>query len=247
MKSKLELKNRVYRLTRGKTPLSFIIPSRNTKRKPLLYFDEEKGYNRELRYASNQRSCFVDEQDGNVIVSPVIFEDGMLRVSKTNTALQMFLHYHPLNGKKFEEVVVEKDAAKDVERITTEVDAMVAVKEMNIEQMETIARVLFRNDVSKMSSSELKRDMLLFAKSNPATFLNAINDPETKLASTVQLMFDKKLLAFRNKKRDVYYNLVGNKKRLAAIPFGEDPIAYLCGWFKTDEGVEVLEFLEKEM
>jgi len=74
---KIELKTRVYKLTRNKRPLSFIIPSRNSRKQPLLYFDEDKGYNRELRYASNQQSCFVDEQDGNVIVKPIIFEDGM--------------------------------------------------------------------------------------------------------------------------------------------------------------------------
>lgn len=244
---KIELKTRVYKLTRNKRPLSFIIPSRNTRKQPLLYFDEEKGYNRELRYASNQKSCFVDEQDGNVIIRPIIFEDGMLTVPKTNPTLQMFLHYHPLNGRKFEEVVVEKDAAADVEKINVEIDAMVAVKDMTVEQMETIARVLFRNDVSKMSSSELKRDMLLFAKNNPSVFLDAINDPEVKLASTVQLLFDKKLLAFRNKKKDIHFNLAGNKKRLTAVPFGEDPIEYLVRWFKSDDGVEVLEFLEGQI
>ena len=244
---KIELKTRVYKLTRNKRPLSFIIPSRNSRKQPLLYFDEDKGYNRELRYASNQQSCFVDEQDGKVIVKPIMFEDGMLTVPKNNPALQMFLHYHPLNGKKFEEVVVEQDAAKEVDRISSEIDAMVAVKDMTIEQMETIARVLFRNDISKMTTSELKRDMLVFAKNNPTAFLDAINDPEVKLASTIQLFFDKKLLAFRNKKKDIHFNLKGNKKRLTAVPFGEDPIQYLVRWFKTDEGVEVLEFLEGQL
>ena len=118
---------------------------------------------------------------------------------------------------------------------------------MSVEHMETIARVLFRNDISKMSTSELKRDMLVFAKNNPTAFLDAINDPEVKLASTIQLFFDKKLLAFRNKKKDIHFNLKGNKKRLTAVPFGEDPIEYLVRWFKTDDGVEVLEFLEGQL
>ena len=108
---KLELKNRVYKLTQGRAPLSCIIPSRNTPRNPLLYFDEEKGYNRALRYARNQRSPFEDEQDGKAIVEPVIFTDGLLNVPKSNPVLQQFLHYHPLNGKKFVEVDYSKDAA----------------------------------------------------------------------------------------------------------------------------------------
>lgn len=244
---KLEIKNRVYKLTRNKAPLSCIIPSRSSKRSPLLYFDESQGINRALRYAVNQKSCFEDEQDGNVVVTPIIFEDGLLRVPKNNPVLQQFLHYHPLNGKKFEEVVVEKDAQKDLDVMTMQVDALVEAKSLSLEQMENIARVLFNTDISKLSTAELKRDILVFAKNNPTVFLNAINDPELKLLSTVQKFFDNKVLAFRNKKRDVHYNLEGNKKRLVAIPFGENPIEFLASWFKSDDGLDVLDFLEKQI
>ena len=75
---KLESKNRVYKLTGNRTPLSCIIPSRNSKSTPLLYFDEDKGYNRALRYARNAQSPFEDEQKGQVILEPIIFDNGML-------------------------------------------------------------------------------------------------------------------------------------------------------------------------
>ena len=65
--------DKTYKLTRDKAPLSYTIPSRNTKRSALLYFDEETGANRSMRYAKNQKSIFEDEQDGNVILEPIIF------------------------------------------------------------------------------------------------------------------------------------------------------------------------------
>ncbi len=244
---KLELKDRVYKLTRNRAPLSCIIPSRNHARSPLLYFDEEKGYNRALRYSRNQKSCFEDEQDGTVIVEPIIFEDGMLRVPKNNPVLQEFLHYHPLNGKKFIEVDFSQDATKEIERLNVEVDALIEAKQLSIEQLENVSRVLFSTDVSKVSTAELKRDVLVFAKNSPEIFLRALSDPSLKLQSTIQQFFDNKILAFRNKQRDVYFNLQGNKKRMTTIPFGVDPIEYLSDWFKTDEGVSVLEFLEKQL
>lgn len=131
--------------------------------------------------------------------------------------------------------------------MTMQVDALVEAKSLSLEQMENIARVLFNTDISKLSSAELKRDILVFAKNNPTVFLNAINDPELKLLSTVQKFFDNKVLSFRNKKRDVHYNLEGNKKRLVAIPFGENPIEFLASWFKSDDGLDVLDFLEKQI
>tara|TARA_R100000742_G_C4279430_1_gene104002 strand:+ start:1169 stop:1906 length:738 start_codon:yes stop_codon:yes gene_type:complete len=244
---KLEIKDRVYKLTRDRAPLSCIIPSRNTPRNPLLYFDEEKGYNRALRYARNQKSPFEDEQDGKAIVEPVIFTDGLLRVAKNNPILQEFLHYHPLRGKRFVEVDYGKDAAEVVEAINVEVDALVEAKAMGVEQLESIGRVLFSKDVSIMTSAELRRDVMIFARRNPSAFLNAINDPNLKLQSSVQKFFDEKLLVYRPKNREVYFNLTGNKKRMIKIPFGIERNEFLSQWFTTDDGVEVLAFLEKQM
>lgn len=247
MKEKKEIKSRVYRLTRGAAPLSFMLPSKSSKRRPLLHFDEETGENREIRYATNQQSPFKDEQDGNAIVTPIIFESGLLRVPKQNQALQRFLAYHPLNGKKFEEVDTAQDAAKEVEAMNVEVDALIAAKNMGLEQMESLGRVILKGDVNKMSTSELKRDMLVYARNYPADFLQALDDPSLKLYSTIQKCFDDRLLTYRNKNKDVYFNLPSNKKRLLTIPFGEDPMHVIASYFKTDEGVEKLEYLEKQL
>jgi len=42
---------------------------------------KKENENRPLRYARNQKSPFEDEQDGNVILEPIVFEDGMLESS----------------------------------------------------------------------------------------------------------------------------------------------------------------------
>jgi len=62
------LVNKTYKLTKDAAPLSFMLPTRNSRRYPLMYFDESTGTNRALRYARNQKSPFEDEQDGNAIV-----------------------------------------------------------------------------------------------------------------------------------------------------------------------------------
>ena len=95
MKKQQQYVDKTYRLMRDAAPLSFMLPVRNSRRSPLLHFDEDKGINRALRYAVNQKSPFEDEQDGNAIVEPIIFEDGFLRVSRTNQVLQEFLALSP--------------------------------------------------------------------------------------------------------------------------------------------------------
>jgi len=237
MKKKKELKDRVYKLKNDKQPLSFTLNSRNTRRKPLLHFDGT--HNRPLRYASNQKSPFEDEQDSNAVLEPVIFEDGMLFVAKTNPVLQEFLHYHPDNGVMFEEIDKEADAQKEVEYLEIESKAFKQASELTIDQMETLARVYLDLDTRILTTSELKRDVILFARNNPVDFLDAINDPMLELQDTVVKIFEKGLLSLRNNGKDVYYNLKTKKTKLLMVPFGEDHIQTVAAFFQRDEGVEI--------
>ncbi len=245
-KSKKTFVDKVYKLTKDKAPLSYTIPSRHTKRKSLLYFDEKTGINRAIRYAKNQKSIFEDEQDGNVLLEPIVFEDGFLRVPKQNQILQEFLAYHPANGKEFVEVDREQDASVEVENLDLALEAQVLAKDLDVEMLETIARVVIGLNIEKMTSAELKRDVRLFAKRYPAEFMESINDPLLSLQNKCAKFFSEGLLVLKNKK-DVYYNLKGNKNKLLTVPYGEDPLFILASFLQSDEGIEVLRILESKL
>jgi hypothetical protein len=98
-----------------------------------------------------------------------------------------------------------------------------------------------------MTTAELKRDMLVFARNNPADLINIVNDPMLKLQSKVQMFFDNKLLIYKNNKRDVHFNTSSNKKRMVTIPYGEDPLYIVSSYLQSDEGVEALKLLEKRL
>ena len=137
-----EIKDRYYHLLNGNSPLTFRINSRHSVRKPLMYFDEEKGYNRELRYATNMRSPFVDEQEGPVTLGHIVFEDGVLMVPKSDTALQKMLSlYHPNRNILYSERDEVQEAVDDLDYLELEVEAMNAAMTMDIDQAEAILRV----------------------------------------------------------------------------------------------------------
>jgi len=244
---KLQLKDKIYVLKASTTPLSFMLSSRNTGRYPLLHFDEEKGINRPLRYARNQKTPFEDEQDNNAILEPVVFEDGYLTVPKTNPVLQWFLSLHPGFGQIFEEVNTEREASDDVASMDIELDAEIAAKEMSIEMAESIARVLMGSRADKLSSAELKRDVRLYARNNPVEFLEMLDDPMLQLQDLAQKSLSNGLVALRNNKRDIYFNLKDNKKKMMTVPFGEEPVSALAAYLQTDEGLEVMTMLEKKL
>ncbi len=98
-----QYKDRNYYLIGNKTPLTYTIPSRHSRRYPLVWFDPELGYERELRYATNQSSIFVDEQEGQVTLKHIVFDKGHLMVKKEQRNLQEFLAHHPHNNVVFKE------------------------------------------------------------------------------------------------------------------------------------------------
>ena len=245
----MERKDRTYLLANGKSPIEFLLSSRHTNRSPLLYFDEEQGINRSLRYAKNQKTPFLDEQDGNAITEPIIFADGVLNVSRTNPVLQEFLHYHPGNkingGGLFYEFDPAKEAEENINNLNLEVDALIAARSLDVHTMEAIARVYLRGNVDKMTTSELKRDILLFAKNNPKDFMDAVNDQDLDVASIAKRALDEGYVTFRGGK-DLFYNLKDNKKKILTVKFGNTPETELTSWLHSNEGKEFYVFLQGE-
>ena len=236
--------DKTYRLKRAVAPLSFMIPGRGSRNKPLLYWDEEKGENRVMRYARNQKSPFEDEQDGNAIVEPIIFQDGLLQVPRTNPVLQKFLDCHPMNGVKYEEINLERDAEAEVEQMNLEVDALIECKSLTLDQLESMARIMLGVDPSKYTTAELRRDMLVAVRRDPEHFLHLVNDPDTKLRGKIQRFFDDNLLSFRRNKTEIWYNGPTNKKKLVTVPFGQDYLAIATSYLLSDEGLDHLRALE---
>jgi hypothetical protein len=131
--------------------------------------------------------------------------------------------------------------------MVVEADALVAARKMSVTEMEMIARVLLEIDPSKLSSAELKRDILILAKRYPSDFLEALEDPSLDLYGKVSLILDKGLLGMRNNGRDIHFNLKTNKKRMMTVPFGEDPKSAIAAYLQSDDGIEVLKMLDKQL
>ena len=242
-----DYKDRLYELTTGRKPLVFTVPTVHTQKSPLLWFDKDAGYQRELRYATNQRTPFVDEQDGVATMGRITFRNGELRVPKENVTLQKLLSlYHPyLHNGLISEYKPEQIAENDVEWIEMELEAMNLAKSMDIDEAEAVLRVQNGSGVSKLSSKELKRDLLIFARQQPGLFLNLANDDNVHLRNIGIKATEIGLLKLSHDQRTFSYG--DTNRKLMTVPFDEHPYSALASYFKTDEGMEVLQAIEKRI
>ena len=140
----------------------------------------------------------------------------------------------------------EKDAASEVEKVEIEVDALVAARGLDIGRAEQIARAVLGQKTETMTSSEIKRDVLLFARQYPQDFMDALNDPMLELISKVYDFFTNGLLSYKNNK-DVHFNYKGNKKKLLTVPFGEQRDYIVASFLQSDDGLETLKLLENKL
>ena len=236
-----EIKSRIYRLKGSKKPLSRSIKSAN-----IHWFDEEKGYERELKYCQNQRTVFVDEMKGDQRLEHVIFRNGMLIVEKEKTILQKLLSlYHPDRNKMFYEEMPVKNAINDIAWLEMEIEALNAAKNLDIDMAEAIMRVEVGSKVSDMSSKELKRDLLLYAKRNPELFLELVNDENVVLRNFGIKATEMGILKLSSDQRTFTWG--SNDRKLMNVPFDEQPYSALAAWFKTDEGMEIYSNIEKRL
>jgi len=239
--NKWEIKDRVYYLKSRQKPLSKLIKSTN-----IFWFDAEKGYERELKYCQNQRTCFIDEMQGEQRLSHIIFRSGSLYVPKEQTTLQKLLSlYHPQRDKVFYEFKPAKVAEEQIDVLEREADAIIAARNIDIDTAEAVMRTEVGSKVSEMSSKELKRDLLLFARNNPDLFLDLIDDENVVLRNFGIRATEMGLLKLSRDQRT--FSWASNDRKLMNVPFDEHPYSALAAWFKTDEGMEIYSNIEKRL
>tara|TARA_E500000318_G_scaffold17926_1_gene18559 strand:+ start:2087 stop:2932 length:846 start_codon:yes stop_codon:yes gene_type:complete len=245
-KPQWEIKDRTYLLNGLKTPLTYTIASRHTNRYPLLWFDKEKNEQRELRYATNQNSPLVDEQSGEATLGHIVFRDGTLTVTKEKQNLQKLLSlYHPMKGIKYNEFNPVEEAVDDLETIEYIIEALNVARGMDIDQAEAILRVEVGSKVSDMSSKEIKRDLLIFAKENAQLFLELANDENVQLRNVAINATELGLLSLSQDQRT--FSWAKTNRKIMNVPFDENPYSAMAAFFKTDEGIEVYKSIEKKL
>lgn len=243
--TKWEIKDRRYYLKNGLSPLTFTLASKHSQRYPLMYFDTDLGYERELRYATNQVSPFVDEQNGPVTLAHIVFKNGVLMVPKEKQNLQKLLSlYHPQRNIIYAEQDQVAEAVNELSNIELEIDALNLARELDIDHAEAILRTEVGSAVSKMTTKELKRDLMLLAKNNPALFISLAQDENVELRSFGIRAVEAGIIKLSSDQRT--FSWAVNGRKLMEVPFDEHPYSALASWFKTDEGMAVYKSIEKK-
>ena len=174
------------------------------------------------------------------------FLKGTLTVKKEQQNLQKLLSlYHPLKGKLYEEFSAKEEAVDQLEVLDLQIDAMNAARNIDVDQAEAILRVELGSKVNTMSSKELKRDLLLFARSNPSLFISLANDENVQLRNFAIRAAEVGIIKLSPDQRTFTWG--SNDRKLMNVPFDENPYSAFAAFLKTDEGVEIYKSIDKKL
>ena len=140
-------------------------------------------------------------------------------------------------------LVIDKHYKNQIDQLEMQADAIILARQTDVDMAEAIMRVELGSKVSSMSSKELKRDLLLFARNNPALFLELAKDDNVQLRNFGIKAVEEGILKMSRDQR--YFMWSSTNRKLMTVPFDEHPYTALAHWFKTDEGMEVYTQIEK--
>ena len=245
--TKKQLIDKSYRLTQI-SPLTFELKSGVDGR--LNIFDERKGLRRAIRHCPYEQSIFIDEQQSNPVVEPIIFINGIYNTGYQDQITQEFLDNHPDNGVKFELIDDEKDARDlaDLEDMILDVKAAVRakVKEKNgIEQLRIVLSAITSDlaGVSKMSVHELKMKAYELAESNVSRFVNdegevtMFDNADFMRHALAQEAFNAGVLTLSSDSTKILW--ADDKGTVANIPAGMKHTDFLAEFLATEQGIAV--------
>ena len=215
--------------------------------KDITIYDSEKDTVRSIRYCSNEPSIYVDEQSQNGRRAQIVFVDKMLGVQASQPNLQDYLDKHPGNtkngGNTFYEINHEKKTDTLIQDEFLAHDAISLIREKSIDDL--IPVILYLGISLDQRNQEIRRELLIEAKSNPQAFIELFDNPLVKMRASITLATSNNILKINQD--GVFWADSG--RLILATPVGQDGVDMMTKFCLSEKGSlvhqEILKRLEK--
>ena len=232
-------KTKVYKIKNG-GGIWYKLRQRN-----ITIFDEETKSVRELIYAANENSVFGDEHSDTALREQIIFKNKELYVTYQKPNLAKYLDLHPDNiangGSEFYLEDNQKVAEVEIESEFAVVDAVAMVRDKSIDELIPVA--MFLGIDINQKNIEIKRELLIKAKSNPTGFMQMFDNPVVKVRSTIMSAVDFQILKSDNDGLR-WFDTNG---LIVSTPSGQDTIDVATRFCLSEKGATVYEEIQNQL
>ena len=215
--------------------------------KDITIYDSEKDTVRAIRYCPNEPSIYVDEQSPNGRRAHIIFSDKMLGVPASQPNLQDYLDKHPGNKKNGGNIFYEVNHEQKTDTLIQDEflihDAISLIREKSIDDL--IPVILYLGISLEQRNQEIRRELLIEAKSNPQAFIQLFDNPLVKMRASISLAASNGILKINQD--GVFWT--DSNRLILATPVGQDGVDMMTKFCLSEKGSlvhqEILKRLEK--
>ena len=215
------------------------------QQKGTTVFDAEENRIREIRYCPNEPSIYREEQSDNARRESIVFIEGRKFVRPDQPNLIEFLETHPDNkangGNLFELVNKEKKAELEVEKEFLVADAIMMIRNKDLEELLGVAVALAINVDRPVN--EIKHDLLVFAKKSPQKFIESFDNPVVEMKTKLK-MADKYQIIKLSSDGVKWYD---TNKLIVSVPAGKDPLDVFVRYCLTDVAAPIVDEIDKQL
>ena len=213
----------------------------------ITIYDSEKDTVRAIRYCPNEPSIYVDEQSPNGRRAHIIFSDKMLGVPASQPNLQDYLDKHPGNTKNGGGIFYEINYEKKTDTLLHDEflihDAVSLIRDKSIDEL--IPVILYLGISLDQRNQEIRRELLIEAKSNPKAFIEMFDNPLVKMRASISLAASNGILKINQD--GVFWT--DSNRLILATPVGQDGVDMMTKFCLSEKGSlvhqEILKRLEK--
>lgn len=208
----------VYKLKNGKTQGAFQLPLKNE-----MAIKTVDGQDRlkKIHYIPGTDSIFVEDYKGDEKPSPVWFEDGEIRVSETNYALNEIMQKHAWFNKHYVLVNEEATAKKEVETFEAVTKASNAIIMENDEnKLRAMAMSIISLDAINWETFKCKAQLLNYAKNHSNVMIAEMAKKDYEARYIAALAFSRKLVKYNLHHTAVVWNQ-GSEGIIVRVADGE--------------------------
>ena len=85
----------------------------------------------------------------------------------------------------------------------------------------------------------------MFARKNPKLFIKLASDENVQLRNIAIKSVEQGVITLSNKNKDFLW--AETKEVIMKVPYGENPYSAFAGFLQTDEGIMVLQSIDKKL
>lgn len=208
-----------FRLTKGRTPISFSIPTRNM----MLEKDNGNGLKtlKKVHYIKGVDSIWVEDYKGDQKPDKIEFEDGFLDVEKYNRPLIELLKRHKWYNREYEVLDEDAIALRELEEMELQEQALERINISNEDELMANALILIGEEVIHMSLAKVKLELKKKARQEPTALLQEMNSNNYKVKYAGALGVQKGVILINESRTSVTWP---DGKVIINVAVGQSPI-----------------------